>query len=255
MPRARLDVHQLYGWLFRFWRERRFRLFVSLLQPGQADALLDVGGYPGQWRSRGPIVGSVDCVNTDPIVSPADDGACRVRAIVADGRALPFPDRAYQIAFSNSVIEHVGGDDDRRRFARELLRVGEAVWVQTPALACPIEPHFLTPFIHWLPVALRRRIARFSVRALLERLPPAEVDEMVRTTRLLRRREMEELFPGCEILTERLLFVFTKSYVAVRRRAHVRALAGAEGYDAPRTPRTRPPSRATESSSFPPPPP
>jgi hypothetical protein len=39
---------------------------------------------------------------------------------------------------------------------------------------------------------------------------------MVDSTRLLTKREMRQLFPDCVILTERLLGVFPKSYVAYR---------------------------------------
>lgn len=235
MSRARLDVHRVYRWIFRFWRERRFRRFLAIIQPRRTDALVDVGGYPREWTRRGPIVGAVDCVNVEVVEWRAESGpGYRVRALVADGRALPFPERAYDIAYSNSVIEHVGSWDDQRRFARELLRVGDAIWVQTPAYECPIEPHYLMPFVHWLAPAIRRRVVRYSVRGLLERSSPAQLQAMVDTIRLLRREEMEELFPGCVILTERLFFLFPKSYIAVRRRAGARARAAAPSHSAAR---------------------
>jgi hypothetical protein len=41
-------------------------------------------------------------------------------------------------------------------------------------------------------------------------------DEMIAEIRLLTLREMEELFPDCEILRERFLGIFTKSYIAFR---------------------------------------
>ena len=60
----------------------------------------------------------------------------------------------------------------------------------------PIEPHYLTPFVHWLPKALRRRILRRgSVWGWIARPTQAYVDGMVDEIRLLRRREMELLFP------------------------------------------------------------
>ena len=40
---------------------------------------------------------------------------------------------------------------------------------------------------------------------------------MIETTRLLTRREMQVLFPDCQILTERILGLIPKSYIAVRR--------------------------------------
>src|SRR6266540_38544 len=118
MRRPRLAIDRVYGWIFRFWRERRFRLFLTLIQPRATDALVDVGGYPAYWAGRGPVVGSVDCVNVEAVAWRADAApGHRIRALVGDGRALPFPERTYDIAYSNSVIEHVGSWEDQRRFA------------------------------------------------------------------------------------------------------------------------------------------
>ena len=52
---------------------------------------------------------------------------------------------------------------------------------------------------------------------LLQKPSQEEIDEAVRTTRLLSKREMRLLFPDCEILTEHFLGVLPKSYIAVRR--------------------------------------
>jgi hypothetical protein len=40
---------------------------------------------------------------------------------------------------------------------------------------------------------------------------------MVETTRLLRKSEMRQLFPDCELITERLFWIIPKSYIAIRR--------------------------------------
>ena len=44
-------------------------------------------------------------------------------AVQADGRELPFADGAFDLGFSNAVVEHVGGRDEQRRFVHELCRV------------------------------------------------------------------------------------------------------------------------------------
>ena len=70
--------------------------------------------------------------------------------------------------------------------------------------------------IHFLPRGWQRRLLRnFTVWGLLTRPSPARVDEIVREIRLVSYREMEELFPDCEIRRERFLLL-TKSYTAVR---------------------------------------
>ena len=77
--------------------------------------------------------------------------------MAGDGRALPFRDEAFDVVFSNSVIEHVGDAASQRRFAREVARVGRAYWVQTPNRWFPVEQHLLTPLVHWLPKSWQRR--------------------------------------------------------------------------------------------------
>ena len=53
--------------------------------------------------------------------------------------------------YSNSVIEHLHEFDQQKRFADEVRRVGRKLWVQTPARGFFVEPHLITPFIHYLP--------------------------------------------------------------------------------------------------------
>ncbi len=43
--------------------------------------------------------------------------------VIADGRHLPFKDRAFDITYSNSVIEHLGDFTSQQAFAREVSRV------------------------------------------------------------------------------------------------------------------------------------
>jgi hypothetical protein len=75
----------------------------------------------------------------------------------------------------------------------------------------------MTPFIHWLPRHWRIRLARnFTVWGWLTRPAGQQAEEFVDNIRLITLPEMKELFPDCEILREKFLFVFTKSYVAVR---------------------------------------
>lgn len=211
-------IHALYAGIFRLWRKRRQQWFIEVVQPGADDVLLDVGGTAGFWRDWPPLVRRVDCINPGELGAPGEPGeGPAVRLTVGDGCALPCADGEYAIAFSNSVIEHVGDWDRQQAFAAEIRRVGRKLWVQTPAWECPLEPHFLAPFLHWLPRGPRVWVARWlAPRGWLEGWDRAQAEALVDEIRLLRRREMIALFPDCEILTERLLGVFPKSYIAVR---------------------------------------
>lgn len=189
------------------------RRFEKLLKPTPRTRILDVGGTEYNWQ----FVDSHPCVVLLNIAPPLADDSRRFEHVVGDARSLPYDERSFAIAYSNSVIEHVGSFDDQRRFAEEIRRVGRQIWIQTPARESPVEPHYLTLFVHWLPERWRRRVVRyFSIWGWIQRPTQDEVDAMVQEIRLLNRREMEELFPDCEIFTERFLFI-PRSHIAVRR--------------------------------------
>ena len=139
-----------------------------------------------------------------------------------DGCQLPFADQSFDIVFSNSVIEHVGGLEAQQRFAREVARTGRGYWVQTPNRYFPVETHLLTPFVHLLPGSLRAYVVRrFTVWQWMAR-PGAEekrfyIEHFVSDVRLLGAKDMRELFPDAVILRERFLG-FTKSVIAYKAR-------------------------------------
>ncbi len=83
----------------------------------------------------------------------------------ADGTQLPFGDREFDIAFSNSVIEHVP-PELQAAFAAEVSRVADRYFVQTPNRYFPIEPHYQLPLFQFLP----RQAADGAEPALLARL-------------------------------------------------------------------------------------
>jgi hypothetical protein len=211
-------IHRIYARVFRVWRLARMRRFMEIFQLGPGDRVLDIGGYPQTWTVMPARAGSITCVNV--LTYPWDEASApdhHITVVKGDGRALPYPDDAFTIAFSNSVIEHVGAWEAQQRFAAEVRRVAPRLWVQTPAYECPIEPHYLAPFIHWFPPAFRRRTGRWLTPwGWIAKPTAAEVEEMAIVTRLLSRREMHALFPDCVILTERLFGIFPKSYVACR---------------------------------------
>jgi hypothetical protein len=77
-----------------------------------------------------------------------------------------FADRSFDVAFSNSVIEHVGPQEKQEAFAREVLRLGKSYWVQTPSAWFPIEAHSGLRFYWFYPERLRGWLLRRSQRKL-----------------------------------------------------------------------------------------
>jgi hypothetical protein len=179
--------------------------------------ILDVGGTPFNWLLL-DVRPRITIVNMPRAREAFDE---HFTCVFADGRALPFADHSFDIVFSNSVIEHVGDGESQRQFAEEITRVGRAYWVQTPNRMFPVEPHLLTPFLHFLPAAWQQRIAReFTVWALIERPSPDRwefyIEHYLRDIRLLDAGDLRRLFPGAEIVRERLGGL-TKALIAVRR--------------------------------------
>lgn len=213
------SIHTIYEQIFRVWRKKRFALFLKLIQPSITDTLLDVGGYPIFWNSRAQFVKHIDTLNINTNYwNHGNTPNYKVDTIIGDGCSLSMADQSYDIGFSNSVIEHVGTWKRQQEFASEICRVAKSIWVQTPAYEFPIEPHYLTPFIHYLPKTIQKRGLRWlTIWGWIQHPNQNEIDKMVETTRLLRKSEMKILFPNCEILIERILLVFPKSYIAFRK--------------------------------------
>ena len=114
-------------------------------------------------------------------------------------------DQQYDVAFSNSVIEHVGNLYQQNRFALEIQRVASCFVLQTPNRYFPLEPHFYVPFFPFIPLGIRTALHR---RFRLGWFAP-EADELKARIecdeiRLLTRKELKLLFPKARIHAERL---------------------------------------------------
>jgi SAM-dependent methyltransferase len=138
---------------------------MELARPDSSTRILDIGVTDGTWRAANFLEASYPWPANITAVSVADVPAFRehfpeVEVVIADGRALPFDDEAFDVGFSNAVIEHVGSREDQRRFVHETLRTCRLVFISTPNAWFPIDPHTLLPFVHWLPRRIRHPILR-----------------------------------------------------------------------------------------------
>jgi len=176
---------------------------------------LDIGGTNQFWENRGwanrqevqittlnlhaePKIFS----NIDPIVGDATD-------------LHQFSDAHFDVAFSNSVIEHLFTLDNQKRMATEVGRVGKAYWIQTPNYWFPMEPHFHVPGWQWLPLGVRIAMLRRWRCGWRGPCPdPVRASELVREVRLMRKSELAELFVGGTIVPERFAG-FVKSWIVI----------------------------------------
>jgi SAM-dependent methyltransferase len=175
-------------------RARRHARFFALtgVRPGMR--VLDVGCGRIGLRALEP---ELDITGVDLVARPDYPGPF----VQADAtQRLPFEDRAFDLVYSSSVVEHVP-PDRRPAFAAELRRVARGLYVQTPAWSFPIEPHALLPIAHWLPAAVRRPYWRLGAQGSWEDIA------------LLRRGELRTLF-GVPVHPERW-GPLAKSWVAI----------------------------------------
>ncbi len=189
--------------------------FAAELRITAETRILDIGGTAEYW-SLLPERPRITLLNTPRARADVGETAW----VAGDGRRLPFRDGAFDVVFSNSVIEHVGDADSQERFAREVARVGRRYWVQTPNRWFPVEQHLLTPFVHWLPRRWQRTIVpRCNLWSLLVRVTPDRrrfyIEHYLTDVRLLGFGEVRALFPGSHVIRERLCGL-TKSFIAVR---------------------------------------
>jgi hypothetical protein len=196
-------------------RGRRWTWFTETF-PALADmTVLDLGGRVDTWE-RAPVrAAHVHVVNLEPTPADLPDWA---EADHGDACALPdeIAKRRYDLVFSNSVIEHVGGHERRLRFAESVHNMAPAHWVQTPYRYFPVEPHWVAPGLQYLPIRLRRVIAH---RWPLQHTRSADKEETLQAllwTELLDKTQMRHYFPSSVIRSERVAGV-TKSIIAVKK--------------------------------------
>lgn len=161
----------LAGRLSRTSRERRLRALAGALRAGPQTTILDVGADdvplagPGSWPGSNPLERTWPWPERVTALGLGDGSAFRTAFprctwVQGDALHLPFPDRAFDIAVANAVIEHVGDRAAQARLVGELCRVADIAVVMTPSRLFPIEVHTLLPFVHWLPQSVYPRLLR-----------------------------------------------------------------------------------------------
>jgi hypothetical protein len=195
------------------FRRKRFQRFLSLLDRSPV-SILDVGGTIAYWKSLGDLHQRNDVTITVVNIEVQSRSEGNVRVVRGNACSLSeYPDNAFDIVHSNSVIEHVGHWQEMQRMAAEIRRLAPAYFVQTPNVWFPIEPHFKAPVVHWLPEQARIRVLQALRKVPLDM---GGATSAVQRIALLSRPQLAALFPDAEIWTERWMGL-PKSLVAMRR--------------------------------------
>ncbi len=195
-------------------RKKNFALFISLISPlSRPLKILDIGGTKEYWEKMN-FAREEDIEITLLNLSKIEVNNPNFKSIAGDARNLSrFKDKEFDIIFSHSVIEHVGGFEDQGRMAEEIKRVGKRYFIQTPNFYFPMEPHFLFPMFQFLPLWLKVCLISHFDLGWYARSPEREkAIEIAKSIRLLCEKELRKLFPGAIIHKEKLSGL-TKSFV------------------------------------------
>ena len=147
-------------------RQEKLELLLTEISIDSRVRILDIGAG-AEWECSEntleryyPHPERIVAVSLDEGVRDLKHAYPAVTWMQANGLALPFTDKTFDVAFSNAVIEHIIGDSARRQFIGEMLRVAKRRFVTTPNALFPIEPHSRLPIVHWLPDSWHNWIIR-----------------------------------------------------------------------------------------------
>ncbi len=201
--------------LAKVMRGRRFAFFRELIEPlPKPIQILDVGGTQDFWERENftaPELASITVVNLE---APASRHA-NITTMSGNACDMPeFKDGQFDVVFSNSVIEHVGGLEQQRAMASEIQRVGKRYFVQTPNRYFPIEPHYMFPFFQFLPLGAKTWLLKnFALDWGGKAATHERAIQLAKGVELLPLREFAPMFPGASIYKERVLGL-AKSFTA-----------------------------------------
>jgi hypothetical protein len=195
-------------------RLRRWELIRKHLPEIPEMKVLDLGGT-ALWWLRAPVrPRHVTIVNLDrtqeaeaPWATFISGDACHADRLISFQR--------FDLVFSNSLIEHVGGHKARSELSHVIRSLAPRYLVQTPYRYFPIEPHWIFPGMQFLPLHVRGRIAPRWPLGHTRGWTQSQALSEVMFTELIGATEMRTYFPDGQLHWE-LFFGLRKSMIVIR---------------------------------------
>ncbi|MCI0515158.1 class I SAM-dependent methyltransferase [candidate division KSB1 bacterium] len=143
-----------------FNRHRKWQQFMQFIRPQAAMRVLDVGFTDREYAASDNFIEKNYPFPEQLValgVEQPDNFHLNypdIPVVRYNGQDFPFKDQAFDLCWSNAVLEHVGGFEKQLHFLKEIKRIAEKVFLTTPNRYFPIELHTRTPFLHYLPKAI-----------------------------------------------------------------------------------------------------
>lgn len=194
-------------------RSRKLELFKEIFHPTEQMHILDVGAEinPGgngslQLIDNYPWKKMITAVNISrEHIEKVKHFYPEIDSIVGDACHLPWPDKSFDVVYSNAVIEHVGDFEKQKQMASEIMRVGKRWFVTTPNRWYPFEFHMRLPLVTWLPgngYVLAGRVVRY------DHINKSYMFwSKCANPRLMNAHELARCFPGSKIIKHKVTFM------------------------------------------------
>lgn len=201
-------------------RRRKLELFNRIMKPSGQMKVLDIGAEINPDGDRGlqlidsyPWKNNLCAVNlSSEHISMIKQYYPEIEATVGDACKLPWPDKHFDVVYSNAVIEHVGDFEKQKKMASEIMRVGKRWFVTTPNRWYPFEFHLRLPFVTWLPGNSYLKVGKLVSYNHVQKRYSFGINQ--NGLRLLSAKEMRRLFPTSKIIKQRITFM-TETLVAI----------------------------------------
>lgn len=142
----------------KFNRVRKWKIFTKQFPFDNKTTLLDVGFNNIEYSEIDnylekvyPYPEKITALGVESSAAEFKTKYPKVHAVLYDGDYFPFPDQAFDIVWSNAVLEHVGDRNKQILFLKEIRRVGKRAFITTPNKYFPVEIHTRTILLHFLP--------------------------------------------------------------------------------------------------------
>lgn len=213
---------RVFGGLSTRSRRKKAKILQSHFNLADSLRILDVGGAMDeagrQVLEASPRQENITVVNLDRnSLLKTRKGHPSVSVIQADARHLPYGDNAFDLVYSNAVIEHVGELEDQKAMAREVMRVGKSWFVTTPNRWFPFEFHTRLPLVSWLPAPTMKRVRKIWSYNHIRKRYQGGLSNLLR---LMTARELQQLFPDSLIIKCRIT-VWPETLIALGPRSAV----------------------------------
>jgi len=194
-------------------RSKKMQMFYEIFSPTEETKILDLGGEIDPNNRLLQLIDSykwknnITALNISPEhVSLIKNNYPEVDAVIGDACSLPWPDKYFDIIYSNAVIEHVGNIDKQKKMADEIMRVGKKWFITTPNRFYPFEFHMRLPLVTLLPWDCYLLVGRFITynhdkNKYTIGLFPKRTD-----LRLMSLKELRFCFPDSNIIKQRITF-------------------------------------------------